>query len=432
MVLKIFYAVGSTILPEKYYTHAVLVIVAVITVFTFAQGRKTNRERDLHGRTILITGAFTPNGLTLLDSLAQRGAHVLALTSEPPDTGAPATLVSLLRSTTRNENIYAEQCDLTSPSSIRAFCASYHKSEQRLDAVIFAHEYAPIGDILSYKNSSDLEKERRNASCATFLFVTLLLPLLLAAPVERDIRLITLVNPFYAAAARAFSTSRPTTSSSLFLTEGQRALRTAVLMRHLQRVLDALPSGSQVPRTSVSSQTIPVVSDKVQRSNIVAVSVSPGISRADVVASLFAADSSRGSVSWLGIILYLILNPFFRVLTKSPRSTLQSTLHALFLPTPFKYLTAAPDDVRKRAPEEVLKPGALYAECAVVPVHIPASSIPRAGGRSEEDKEKKRGDGDGDSPQPDDGELGGVALGMQVWDDYEQELKVWDAEASQP
>lgn len=55
MVLKILYAVGSTILPEKYYTHIVLAVVAVITLYTFAQGRKTNRERDLHGRTILIT-----------------------------------------------------------------------------------------------------------------------------------------------------------------------------------------------------------------------------------------------------------------------------------------------------------------------------------------------------------------------------------------
>lgn len=55
MVLKILYAVGSTILPEKYYTHIVLAVVAVITLYTFAQGRKTSRERDLHGRTILIT-----------------------------------------------------------------------------------------------------------------------------------------------------------------------------------------------------------------------------------------------------------------------------------------------------------------------------------------------------------------------------------------
>jgi NAD(P)-dependent dehydrogenase (short-subunit alcohol dehydrogenase family) len=213
--------------------------------------------------------------------------------------------VSLLRSTTSNENIYAEQCDLTSPTSIRSFCTNYHKSEQRLDAIIFAHEYAPIGNLFSRAKSSDWEEQRRTASCATFLIVTLLLPLLLTAPVERDIRLITLVNPFYAAAVRTFSVSQPSapSSSSLFLAEGRRALRTAVFMRHLQRVLDALPSSSQVPRTDVNSQSIPVVSDKTQRSNIVAVSVSPGISRTDVIAPLLAADTTRGKVSWGGLIL---------------------------------------------------------------------------------------------------------------------------------
>ena len=213
--------------------------------------------------------------------------------------------MSLLRSTTSNENIYAEQCDLTSPTSIRSFCTNYHKSEQRLDAIIFAHEYAPIGNLFSRAKSSDWEGQRRTASCATFLIVTLLLPLLLTAPVERDIRLITLVNPFYAAAVRAFSVSQSSapSSSSLFLAEGRRALRTAVFIRHLQRVLDALPSGSQVPRTDVNSQSIPVVSDKTQRSNIVAVSVSPGISRTDVIAPLLAADSTRGNVSWGGLIL---------------------------------------------------------------------------------------------------------------------------------
>ena len=38
--------------------------------------------------------------------------------------------------------------------------------------------------------------------------------------------------------------------------------------------------------------------------------------------------------------------------------------------------------------------------------------------------------GDGKSPaaQKDDGELGGMGIGMEVWDDYERELKVWEAE----
>jgi len=431
MVLKILYAVGSSILPTEYFPHLVVAIIGIVTAYAFAQGRHTTRERDLHGRTILITGAFTPNGLTLLNTLAQRGAHVIAVTPEPPDTGVPATLVSLLRSTTSNENIYAEQCDLASPASIRNFCEKYHKSQQRLDAVIFAHEYAPIGNVFSRKDPA-VEKERQTASCATFLVVTLLLPLLLTAPVERDIRLITLINPFYAAATRAFSASpSPSTSSSLFLSEGRRALRTAIFMRHLQRVLDALPSGSQVPRTDVNSQSIPVVSDKVQRSNIVAASVSPGISRTDVIAPLLAADSSRGGVSWMGMILYTVLNPLLRILTKSPASALQSTLHALFLPTPFKSLTKSPNDPEKRAPEEVLKPGSLYAECAVVPVRVraPASPAPAAAvqEKTEGDKDTSTAGAGEAAARPDDGELGGVALGMQVWDDYERELKLWES-----
>lgn len=119
-----------------------------------------------------------------------------------------------------------------------------------------------------------------------------------------------------------------------------------------------------------------------------------------------------------------MLNPLLRLLTKSPSSTLQSTLHALFLPTPFKFLSFAPDDPQKRAPEEVLKPGAIYAECAVAPIRIPVALAPPA--------EEIDGGGNGKTPdsgtaQRDDGELGGMALGMQVWDDYERELKVWEA-----
>lgn len=59
MVLKILYALGTAILPSsEYYTHLVVAAVGIVTVYAFAQGRKTSRERDLHGRTILITVAF--------------------------------------------------------------------------------------------------------------------------------------------------------------------------------------------------------------------------------------------------------------------------------------------------------------------------------------------------------------------------------------
>jgi hypothetical protein len=113
-----------------------------------------------------------------------------------------------------------------------------------------------------------------------------------------------------------------------------------------------------------------------------------------------------------------LINPLLRILTKSPSSALQSTLHALFLPTPFKSLSSSPDEAQKRAPEEVLKPGALYVECAVAPIRMPATLAPGTEGKT---------DGSGGTAQRDDGELGGMALGMEVWDDYERELKVWEA-----
>jgi hypothetical protein len=154
--------------------------------------------------------------------------------------------------------------------------------------------------------STNLDKERETASLATFLIITLLLPALLIAPVERDIRIITLINPFYAAAGGSFSPSQsptpknasPKSSSSIFLLEGRRALQSAIFTRHLQRILDALPSAAQVPKTDEGSSTVPVVSQKSQKSNIVAVSVSPGISRSDTIAPLLSADRSLSSKSW--------------------------------------------------------------------------------------------------------------------------------------
>ncbi|KAA1476534.1 hypothetical protein DENSPDRAFT_807343 [Dentipellis sp. KUC8613] len=454
MVLKILYNVIPAILPPKYYTHVVVAVVGLITVYTYMQGRKTTRERDLHDRTILVTGAFTPIGLTLLDALAKRGAHIITLSPTPIDTGLAALLIPLLRSTTSNENIYAEHCDLSSPASIRAFATGFLKAEkQRLDAVVFAHEYAPAGRLFPQAQARADERAQA-ASCATFLLTTLLLPALLIAPVERDIRLITLVNPFYAAAAPGFTASitsastAPASASSasrtraavqrtakeqpLFLREGRRALRTAVLMRHLQRVLDSLPSGAQVPRTDANAQTIPVVSDKVQRSNIVAVSVSPGMSRADVVAPLLGADTGAwGEVSWRGLALYVLLYPLLRLLTKTSFSAMQAVLHALFLPTPFKYLAAAttPEstDADDRARDaEVLKPGALYAECAVVRVRVaPAPAPPETD--SEPQPQAGKSNAEPRKQRVDDGEMGGEVLGTMVWEEYERELKAWEA-----
>jgi len=235
-------------------------------------------------------------GLTLIQDLAQRGAHIIALSPYPIDSPEVDVLITLLRSTTNNEHIFAEQCDLSSPNSVHSFCSRFLTGQdQRLDALVFAHEYQHIGSLLSPRPQWEAGK-REAGSLSTFLMVTLLLPALLVAPVERDVRIINVINPFYAAATRDLSftassseASKPR-SKSVILLEGTRALRSAIFIRHLQRVLDALPSAAQIPPTSAKSSAVPVVSSNTQKSNIVAVSVSPGIGRSDTVASFLGAE----------------------------------------------------------------------------------------------------------------------------------------------
>jgi len=215
-------------------------------------------------------------------------------------------------------------------------------------------------------------------------------------------------------------------------------------MRHLQRILDALPT-AQVPKTDDSSSTVPVVSPRAQKSNIVAVSVSPGISRMDSVAPLLNADwTSTSGASVGGILLYILLQPLLRIFTKTPTAAAQTVFHALFLPTPFKALSQSAagvntekakgpkgnpiDPSATEMPEEVLKPGALYADCAVVKLKVmaPAAVDEVKGG----DIRKERGENKAMEEEvldiQDDGEFGGEVMGRLVWEAFEEALKAWE------
>jgi hypothetical protein len=139
---------------------------------------------------------------------------------------------------------------------------------------------------------------------------------------------------------------------------------------------------------------------------------------------------------------YVLLQPILRILTKSPTSSIQTILHALFLPTPFKIL--ANDTPTEKAsgevgvvdksvtalPEEILKPGALYSNCGVLNLMIPSSLQTEEEGSEDEKPTGKRKDRaeQGELELPDDGELGGEKLGRRIWEYFEDELKKWDTE----
>ncbi|KAF7367616.1 hypothetical protein MSAN_00825100 [Mycena sanguinolenta] len=138
MVLKML-AAAYNYWPTQYTPHAVVSIILVLATHRIAQGRATTRERDLHGCVVLLTGAFTPLGLTLLEALAQRGAYVIALTADKVEERV-ATYVDL--------NVFAEGCDLRDPASVKAFGAddSYEFSAFSASPASFGSAPAATGE----------------------------------------------------------------------------------------------------------------------------------------------------------------------------------------------------------------------------------------------------------------------------------------------
>ncbi|KAI0827745.1 hypothetical protein BC628DRAFT_1515255 [Trametes gibbosa] len=457
MVLQLVYGAVTTVIPIKYWPHALVISTTLAVIYAYVQGRQTTRERDLHARVILLTGPFTPLGLVTLTALAKRGAHIIALSPYSLSHPIPSLLLPLIRSTTNNENIYAEQCDLNSPTSIRKFCTTFLTGQEtRLDALVFAHEYPSIGRIWFFGGKARHDKEEREqaqretSSLASFLLTTLLLPALLVAPVERDIRIVHVINPFYAAALPTFpaflnsTAASPPLSQPLIISEGLRALRAVVLSRHLQRILDSLPNRAADPKSKSQLSTEP------HPSNILSVAACPGISRRDTVAPFLGANENGWSLAYLVLLLPLFL------LTKTSGAALQTLLHVLFLPTPFKRaqakVDAAADEERKAEEErvasaeaskvelegdeeqprrtgtvEVLKPGALYRECAVVPLDVPRPPAPVVDEKNRKGTAKKSKDDAPETALEDDEDYGGEAVGRAVWEWYEARLKTWEA-----
>ncbi|KAG2071105.1 hypothetical protein BDR04DRAFT_1128231 [Suillus decipiens] len=163
MVLKVLAAAVNVMLPSKCYAHAFSSILAIVVVRAFVQGRTTKCERDIHAEVVPLTGGFTLLGLTLMQNLAQRSAHIIALLPKPVQDP-------------KNDQIFADECNLTSASSVHSFCFRFLTvKETGLDAIIF--------------DPAVLTQERQRASLASFLMLTLL-PVLLVAPTKRDISII--------------------------------------------------------------------------------------------------------------------------------------------------------------------------------------------------------------------------------------------------
>ena len=55
MALHIFSAFISTAVPSSAYFPTAVVILLLTIIRAYTQGRRTNRDRDLHARTVILT-----------------------------------------------------------------------------------------------------------------------------------------------------------------------------------------------------------------------------------------------------------------------------------------------------------------------------------------------------------------------------------------
>ncbi|KAH7334949.1 hypothetical protein B0J17DRAFT_95721 [Rhizoctonia solani] len=447
----------SKILPSAYYIPAAVLLCILYALQFIANGRKNPRDRDMHGRVVLLTGAFTPLGLTLMQELAQRGAQIIALTPSLVDPTIEG-LVSAIREVASNELVYVEECDITSPASIRAFCKQFlatttsgpsnsvpggPKDPPRLDAIVLTHEYTHIGAGWGRNKSMRAMEEntRLEGGLASFLLITLLLPCLIRAPDDRDIRIVNVVNPLYAASVPTYvppismpkpsetkgggpgrpaedpavpEPTEPTGSfqaqlkelalASVSSLEGHRSLRSILLVRHLQRVLDALASQSNKPVLGTDKEAEIISVKKHASSNITAVTVAPGFSRVQTVGPYLRASRESEGYRTIGVFIYVLLYPVIYLFAKHSLGAAQTVLYTLFAPTTRSRLNEAEpkakDDIKDYTKAELVarvQGGLLYRECA--PTQLPGRGIALC-------------------------EAEGI--GRAVWEEMERGVEVWE------
>ncbi|BGP43039.1 hypothetical protein JCM10449v2_007054 [Rhodotorula kratochvilovae] len=332
---------------------ALLAVVASLRAWS--KGYVCKEERELAGKTYIIAGGLSGTGLAVFHYLAARGAQVVAL--HPGEvTPAVLELLLLLRSTTENERLYADQCDLTSLDSIRAFVVRWRKDtragmvgdlEVRLDGILFLdgeEEGAalPFGRGQTWapqRGAPDerLSKHRLSRLTGRHALVQLMVPILLrsATTSTSPLRIISTVSPFYAAAAAAparfrpldFDYTQPDAGAfprrSPWVAEGQIALASVLLWREFQARLSTLSAPSSSTSSSAPTPTATPAA-AAAAAPILALSVCPGLTRASLRALI--APSLRSPAR---LAAYVLLWPLIWLLAKSADEAAQGVLGAL-------------------------------------------------------------------------------------------------------
>ncbi|GAA5866083.1 hypothetical protein JCM8547_000592 [Rhodosporidiobolus lusitaniae] len=304
---------------------------------------------ELSGKTYILTGAFSGPGLEVFSALALRGAQVIAL--HPSPLSPPVVqLLTLLRSATSNDRLYADACDLSSLVSVRTFVQQWSKDarggmvgdlEARIDGVVFCDdldsEAVPYGvPAVEVEQAGGESIERYKAEHLTgrHALVQLLMPLFLrqASTSSTPVRVVNCVNPFYSAVVpgqEALDPGRLGVSGrkASWRAMGEVGAASVLLWEEFSRRLAASTASSSTtsspPADEGAEKSAPTPSLPV-----LAFSLCPGLTRS-TVRTLLRASPSHPSFSLLGFAFYLLLSSLLYLLLKSSGSAAESVLGAV-------------------------------------------------------------------------------------------------------
>ena len=210
-----------------------------------------------------------------------------------------------LRASTNNELIYAEQVDLSSLHSIRVFATKWvdNAPPRRLDLVILCADSLVTRFGITSKTQDALDPVWGINYLANFHLLGILSPAIRAQPPDRDVRIVFATCPSYVGGD----------------------------LKHLRDTRDPLPPGKKYETSKLAcmvfAQAFQNHLDAYQRpdkqpNNARVILVDPGFTR------------TPGMRRWLtmgslwGLLLYLIMWPFWWLVLKSPVQGAQGFLRA--------------------------------------------------------------------------------------------------------
>ncbi|KAK4698593.1 hypothetical protein P7C70_g7682, partial [Phenoliferia sp. Uapishka_3] len=313
-------------------------------VRSWAGGYVCQEDRLLHDKIFILVGGFSGPGLALFRQLALRGCQVIALHPTPSDPSI-FQLMLLLRETSRNERLYAEECDVCSISSIRAFVKRWDRDARkgmvgdlkaRIEALVFCDgegsglEGVGIGlpqQLIPTLDGTPLDLHHASLLLSRHALIQLLLPNLLSSSQESPVRIILQLSPFYAASPLLdpanlnldFQSPAPNSYHPYtpWIAEGQASLASLSLLREFQERVDTTRAAAASNESATDGSA-----------GIVCLAACSGFTRS-YFRKILRADWNHESFSWVGFVAWLVILPVLWLFAKNAEEGAQDLLLAV-------------------------------------------------------------------------------------------------------